>query len=103
MEKIKCRLDELLGNFIKQLQIIKDEKDSELQADVQFLSDFTRTIDHWIEGTKVVQKFGTETQFFIYSKTIIAKIKENITKLWKRFSPDVEITFHSINSMSLGR
>lgn len=97
MEKIKCRLDELLGNFIKQLQIIKDEKDSELQAD------FTRTIDHWIEGTKVVQKFGTETQFFIYSKTIIAKIKENITQLWKRFSPDVEITFHSINSMSLGR
>ncbi|CAG2252426.1 unnamed protein product [Mytilus edulis] len=93
VQTIKCKIDDLLGNFIKQLQIIQDEQDLNIQADVQFLNDFKRTLAHWIEGTKVIRKYGTETQFFIHSKTMIGQINENITQLGKRFIPDIDTHF----------
>ncbi|XP_071127407.1 E3 ubiquitin-protein ligase Midline-1-like [Mytilus edulis] len=90
VQTIKCKIDDLLGNFIKQLQIIQDEQDLNIQADVQFLNDFKRTLAHWISATEVIRKYGTETQFFIHSKTMIGQINENITQLGKRFIPDID-------------
>ncbi|CAC5363332.1 TRIM56 [Mytilus coruscus] len=102
VQTIKCRLDDLLGNFIKQLHIIQDEKDSNLQSDVQFLNDFMRTLAHWISATEVVRKFGTETQLFIHSKTMIGQIKENITQLGIRYSPDIDtnLSFNKHNVLT---
>ncbi|XP_063416459.1 probable E3 ubiquitin-protein ligase MID2 [Mytilus trossulus] len=90
VQTIKCKIDDLLGNFIKQLQIIQDEQDLNIQADVQFLNDFMRTLAHWISATEIIRKYGTETQFFIHSKTMIGQINENITQLGKRFIPDID-------------
>ncbi|XP_052077216.1 transcription intermediary factor 1-alpha-like [Mytilus californianus] len=92
VQKIKCRLDDLFGNFIKQLRIITEEQESNPQTDITFLRDFIRTLGHWIEVTEVVRKFGTETQLFIHSKTMNGQIKENISQLAIRLSPDVDIS-----------
>lgn len=91
VQKIKCRLDDLFGNYVKQLHIITEEQDSTPQTDITFLRVFIRTIDHWLKVTDVVRKFGTETQLFIHSKTMSGQIKENIRQLALRFSPDVDI------------
>ncbi|CAC5363331.1 unnamed protein product [Mytilus coruscus] len=90
VDKTKWRLDDMLGDFIKQNCII--QIDSKLRADIQFLKDFIRTSEHWIGVTEVVKIFGTETQFFIYSKTMTSQIKESITQL--ATDVDINLTFN---------
>ncbi|CAC5414573.1 TRIM56 [Mytilus coruscus] len=78
LEQVKCKLDGLFETFKKQLNVLRDEQNTNFNIRLRLLEQFVGSLDHWITVNRVVKEFGTKTQHFIHVETLKNQIKTSL-------------------------